>query len=155
MIMSTPHSERRRRIIIKGSIWCIGSYFLCCLFGSILFELYGPPPKYTGAPYDTYWCVAQLSGLKAELENKVLEEVAAFNDEQVTMQRWQRWFSPWQARVDMSSEHCAVLAETSLPEAYGMLKSLGGHYQNLVDESTREPQSLRMAIDKTITTLRH
>ena len=128
---------------------------MACLFGSILFELYGPPPKNQGTSYNTYWCVAQLSGLKAELENKVLEEVAAFNDENITMQRWQRWFNPWQGRVDMSSKHCEVLAQTSLPQAYGMLKSLGGHYQKLVDESTREPQTLRTAIDATIATLRH
>lgn len=154
MLMNTPNSDRQWRTIIKGSMWCIGFYFLACLFGSILFELYGPPPQNLGTPYNTYWCVAQLSGLKAELENKVLEEVAAFNDETTTMKRWQRWFTPWQARVEMSGTHCEVLTQTTLPQAYVMLKSLGGHYQHLVDESTREPQTLRTAIDTTITALR-
>ncbi len=146
LLMNTPHSDRRRRTMIKGSMWCIGSYFLWLVSSAVFSSsCTGPPPQHprhalqhvlvrgaTVGPQRRSWrtrCSKRWP--PSTTRNHHDEALAAVV------------FSPWQAagrHVGRRTAKC-IGANILARRRTACSKASAATTNALVDESTREPQS--------------
>lgn len=117
------------RVIVLGTYWTILVYAFGTIFGSMLLTLYSDPPKPDANDAGHHrWCVSELAGLEAELENRVLETLEAAPAGAVATDAWE---ADWLRSLQRATAACVSDRDPPMAQAYADLarlhvESMGG-----------------------------
>lgn len=151
--MSGPPPSPWGRRIVLGVFLAFAGSGGAVLFGNVLWQLYAaPPPLSREIPRkQARWCVQQLTGLRADLENRLTFELQ--NPHRGgSLARWQNWSVRWQERFATASERCAP-RDSRFGNAYQTLEEIRDTYATGLEAVVRGRSALNRDLNTAMTEL--
>ena len=149
-----PRFQKLGRTIVLVTFLSVLIALIVALAGSILTDLFGPPPSAENAIFyrEKSWCVRRLSGLRDELSARFVFEAGRLPDAPPPKTPHAEWQRKWQGKYEEAEQGCMHNSQ-DLKTAFLLLGTLRKDYQGIIEQLAQTSRRTNNSLSHSIKAL--